>query len=164
MPRTRFSLIVAAALATATIGCSSGRDPLAPTPPASELRAAPTLVTVAGTALRLETYLWRDFQPISPPDGKPLIAVMRVRAADGGTVPGGLQVDAAWVVNGGAVWAAEVRDEHGSSNAQYYEVVGRDGPKWGPGITVDVIVRVRDAQAGASRLLRAADQPIRMTQ
>src|SRR2546426_9873342 len=51
----------------------------------SELHNAPQQTTLAGVTLQLETYLWRDYQPVAPPDGEPLIAVLRVKSVDGAT-------------------------------------------------------------------------------
>src|SRR5438552_2287407 len=44
----------------------------------------------------------------------------------------------------------------------FFEVVARDGPKWGPGIAVDVVVRLRDG-AGHEVLLQARAQWINRT-
>lgn len=149
-----------ALLLGAALGC--GADPAGPRPlPAPELRAAPLTVTLAGATLALETSLWRDFQPSSPPDGKPLIAVMRVRTAGGSPMPPAVRADAAWVVYGDRVWSAAVAEEY-PREASSFEVVAREGPKWGPGVTVDVVVRLRDA-GGATALLRATAQPIHRT-
>ena len=158
----RSTAFTSLALAGVLLGCSS--DPAGPRPrPAPELRATPVRVTVDGTALLLESYLWRDFQPSSPPDGKPLIAVLRIKSADGSEVPQGVRADAVWVVFGDDVWAAPIAEERPrGAPAEGFEVVARDGPKWGPGVTVDVVVRLRDA-AGRTVLLRAPDQPIHRT-
>jgi hypothetical protein len=40
--------------------------------------------------------------------------------------------------------------------------VARDGPKWGPGIEVDVVIRLRDA-AGRHVLLQAREQLVHRT-
>jgi hypothetical protein len=117
---------------------------------------------VGGAIIRLEPYLWRDFQPISPPDGKPLIAVLRVRTTNGAAITPGLRADTAWVVNGPTAWVAAVILEHASSDSTYFEVVAREGPKWGPGINVDVVLRLHDA-SGAPVFLRANAQPIHRT-
>lgn len=140
-----------------------GSSPTAPTPGAAELASAPTAVTVAGKSLRLETFLTRDFMPISPPDGKPLGGVLRIRTADSSGVPATVRADMVWVLNGSETWSAVPREERSrSETAPVYELIARDGPKWGPGITVDVVVRLRDA-AGRSFLLRAPNQDIRGT-
>src|SRR5204862_1647212 len=139
--------------------CSVGPPSLVP----SELHNAPQQTTLAGVTLQLETYLWRDYQPIAPPDGEPLIAVLRVKSVDGATIPAALQADSAWVINGNLVWATSVREERPrGTDPTFFEVVARDGPKWGPGIAVDVVVRLRDG-AGHQVLLQARAQWINRT-
>jgi hypothetical protein len=146
-------------LAFALWGCGSA-SPTTPTPPASELATAPTTVLVAGKSLTLQTSLWRDFMPISPPDGKPLGVVLRVRTEDASEVPSAVRADMVWVLNGGESWSSVPREERTrSETSPLYELVARDGPKWGPGITVDVVVRLRDG-SGRAFLLRAPKQDI----
>ena len=135
---------------------------VAPRDPA-ELRVAPTTVVVGGTALSLDADLWRDFQPISPPNGKPLVAVVRLHSVDGTAIPASVRVAGLWIVNGGDVWTASPREQQlRTLGASMFEVVARDGPKWGPAIDVDVVVGVRDG-AGALSLLRAPAQRINRT-
>jgi len=142
-------------------GCGGG--PVAPTPVSpSELATAPTTVSVSGKSLTLGTYLWRDFQPISPPDGKPLIAVLRVTTDDGTNVPATVRADMVWVLYGTEIWSAVPQERLRSDTAPVYEAAAHDGPKWGPGVNVDVVIRLRDAN-GRALLLRAPDQPIRTT-
>ena len=133
-----------AAVMCAVIACSPDRS------------LAPDLVTMEGATVRAEAYLWRDFAPSSPPDGQPLVATLRIQTTDGSLIPPTLTADSAWLYNGGAVWATTVVQEQ-PRNATYFEVVARNGPKWGPGIEVDVVVRLRDS-AGRSLLLQAPRQ------
>jgi len=134
------------------IACSSERTNAPPAPP---------LVTVDGVSFRLDTFLWRDFMPISPPDGKPLVAVLRILTTDGSSIPASVAADSVWVYNGSEVWATAVVEEQPRNNS-YFEVVAREGPKWGPGIEVDVVVRLRDG-AGHRFLLQARRQLISRT-
>lgn len=162
---SRPSLVFACALVPLAALAGCGADgPTAPgSIPVSELSAAPTTVVVAGKTLTLGSELWRDFQPISPPDGKPLIGALQVTASDGSAVPEGVRADAVWLVMGTEVWLGTPREERPrTETAPVYELVARDGPKWGPGVNVDVVIRLRD---GTNRdvLLRAANQPIRGT-
>ena len=151
-------LLVATALAGA--GC---REPMEPNGSRSidQLRAVPTSTQVGGRDLVLRTELWRDFMPIAPPDGRPLVALIRVTAADGGALPAGLGIDSFWVIHGRELWQARPEPGAGSDD-RTLEVVARDGPKWGPGVNVDVVVRIVDA-AGKSHLMRAPEQPVGRT-
>jgi hypothetical protein len=148
-----------ALLAVALIACHD--SPTAPVPPAG-FRSAPAIVQVAGQSLTLETFLWRDFQPSSPPDGKPLLVVVRVHAAGDIAVSDAVRFDGVWVVNGADVWGSKLDATPYASLVPYLEGTARNGPKWGPGIRVDVVVRLRDANGGAV-LLRARDQLIART-
>jgi hypothetical protein len=122
----------------------------------------PTQVRVDGHDLTLEAHLWRDFQPISPPDGKPLIAVLWIKTADGRPFPAGVVADRVSVVYGDLVWTAPARQENESWHPSVLEAIARDGPKWGPEVTVDVVVRLR-GPGGGEFLLRAPDQRIGRT-
>jgi hypothetical protein len=129
----------------------------------AQLQTAADTIEMSGHTYVLETYLWRDFQPISPPDGKPLIALIRLVEVDSNDIPDEICVDRIWVVNGDQVWAAEFSDEpRPSTPDSKLERVARDGPKWGPGIEVDVVVGVQ-AGSGSLRLLAARKQTIHRT-
>ena len=166
MRHTRTSFGIASTLLlTALAACE--REPAGPSlgavPPA--VRTAPTTVTFGGKSLTLETSLWRDFMPgaNTSPDGSPLIAGMRIHAAENATVPTNVQVDSAWVILGDQAWAVHpVQEQPRGSTAPYFEVVARDGPKWGPNVRVDVTVRLNDG-AGHTALLRAPNQLIGRT-
>ena len=130
---------------------------------AFELRQAPLAVTMEGKTLELEPYVYRDFAPISEPNGKPMIAGLRIHTSDGSPVPASIVADAMWVVRGDDVWAAVPVMEHSRAvTAPWYELVARGGPKWEPGGIIDVIVRLRSTNGG-TKFLRAADEPIHQT-
>jgi hypothetical protein len=144
----------------ATCACNS---PLSPD--LDDLTAAPEAIVVGGRAYTLETYLYRDFMPISPPDGRPLTTVIWVTAEDRKPFPAKLDADRIWVVNGGEIWEAKL--SAGSSSGDparqhQLEKVAQNGPKWGPGIYVDVVVRLRESN-GKDYLLRASNQYIART-
>lgn len=130
---------------------------------ASTLTASPTTVVIEGQTLTLAASLWRDFQPISPPDGKPMIAGLQVQSLGGSAVPATVTADTVWLVHGTDVWSGVAREERSRQDtAPVYEVVARDGPKWGPGVLVDVILQLRHASGRVSRL-RVANQLVRAT-
>lgn len=127
------------------------------------LEDVPTRIQVEGRELTLETYLYRDFMPESPPDGRPLIAGLRVRAVDGGALPAGLSADSVAVVYRDEVWTAPVVVvEQSSRIPNILELVARNGPKWPTGATVDAVLFLHDA-GGRNHRLRAAGQTIHRT-
>ncbi|CAF1317417.1 unnamed protein product [Didymodactylos carnosus] len=121
-------------------------------------------VSVGGKELLLETYIWRDFMPICPKDGTPMIAILKICTINSSPFPADVQADLAWIVYGTQAWAIHVLEERPRTcERTYLRVVGRDGPKWGPRISVDVIVQLRDAQ-GKTFLLPAYSQTVHCTE
>ncbi len=141
-----------------------GEDDTPDIPPLSELRAAPERVVIDGANLVLSTSMWRDFMPHAPPGGHPLIAIFYISTADSSMFPEGVASDAAFVVNAEQVWAAEYSRENPELDQSPYRIVmiARDGPKWGPNVEVDAIVRLQDS-GGSAYLLAARGQHIGAT-
>jgi len=130
-----------------------------------ELLSAPEEIEIANRRYVLEADLWRDFMPISPPDGKPLISQIWVTATDLLEFPQSIDADRIWVVNGRDVWEAGFSDEERPqylSRKHQLNKVARKGPKWGPGIKVDVVVRVIDGKNN-TYLIRSSDRSIHRT-
>ncbi len=126
----------------------------------SDRLLAPRLVSIAGATVRVDASLWRDFQPIAPPDGQPLVGIFAVRTIDDTPIPPGVTADSAWVYNGVLAWATAVVEEHPrGEGASFFEVVARNGPKWAPGIEVDVVLQLHDA-TGQRVLIQAPRQRI----
>lgn len=127
------------------------------------LLAAPEKIVINGSEYVLETNLWRDFMPSSPPDGKPLIALIKVKTPETSTISPEINATRLWIVNNKEIWETEFSDEERPVAKDILEKVARNGPKWSPGITVDVVVRVIDSRSGGEYLLRASDQNIYRT-
>jgi hypothetical protein len=149
--RLRFPVSVAATVLIAACGSS----PVAPGEDHSitQLRAAPTSVNVGGVSLRLTPLVWRDFQPISPPDGKPMIVALRVTTG-GSAFPPGVTAPRAWVLFEEGVWPAIISEEVPyAPGGPMREWVIRNGPKWGPNVYVDVIIELVTGPSTAFLLL-----------
>lgn len=160
--RGRLVDLLPAVLSCLALGCPS---PVIPSVPLEELLSAPLEIEVAGRIFTLETDLWRDFMPVSPPDGSDLRAVVRITAVDLQPFPPELDADRLWVINGRNVWETAFSGENRPPDGLHphqLEKLARGGPKWETGIRVEVVVRVV-ARTGLSYLLRAADQPIHRT-
>jgi len=125
--------------------------------------AAPERVEIDGREYTLAASLWRDFMPMAPPNGESLIAALRVSPADAMPPLANLAIDHVWVLNGEKQWSVAVGKPSGGgqSPATQLELSVRGGPKWGPGITVDVVVRLK--QGKQTWLVRAAGVPIKRT-
>ena len=133
----------------------------------NDLRKAPTAVVLDGRSLHLSAYPWRDFMPsnLNGSDGSPMMVGLKVVSADQKPFPSGLRIDRAWVLLGEQIW--EVPDLRGRvkahadedswidcSDSPVCKTTARGGPKWGPGVFVDVIVRLTDRE-GKHHFLQA---------
>lgn len=145
-------------------GCSGSPESGSSVPFVSleQLAAAPIAVSIEQHSIRLSTYLYRDFMPISPPDGKPMIAVAKIASADSSPLPSGLDADRIWLINGDQVWQGTFSSEARPSDPALLEKVLRNGPMWSPGSKVDVVVRI--ISPGSEQfLLRAPKQLVHRT-
>lgn len=160
------SLLWFSALACGLLTASCGHGlmaPMVPKVPIRLLESAPDTVKVAGARLVLSAFLWRDFMPSSPADGKPMIAVIHLVTADSTDIPADLSPTCLWVLNGRQIWASTFSAEARPPGPPYeLERVARDGPKWGPNIDVDVVVGIEDQ--GVIRLVAARRQRVIRTE
>ncbi len=160
---TAFLGVLALAGCTESNGSRVGVVRLERLPEGADIVSAPEQVDVASRQYTLGTYLWRDFMPISPPDGQPLIALVTILATDLLPFPSDLDADRLYVINGEEAWVVDLPARQGLLLPDYQlDKIARDGPKWGPAITVDVVVRLVET-GGGGYLLRAADQMILRT-
>ena len=152
--------VASAALLVSLAACA--RSPASPTV-SSDPKDAPDSVRVAGKTVTLKASLTRDFMPIAPIDGRPLMAVLTVTTVDQTPFPAGVTADRAWVFYAGLTWETTVAQEgQRPADAPSLEVVARDGPKWGPQAEVDVVVRLWDSR-GHEYLVQAKRQTIKAT-
>ena len=143
--------------------CAAGAtDPVLVSVPA-QVRTAATSAVLSGQTVQIDAYLWRDFQPSSPADGKPLTATVDARTADGTILRSTVSADSVWVISGTQAWATRaVEQQAPNATSPYLQIVARDGPNWAPGTHVDVVVRLHDG-AGPAVYVRIADQTIGRT-
>lgn len=147
------------------IGCSDvGEQYVAPPPDIllNQLLAFPETTIVSGRTLYLTTSMYRDFMPISPPDGKPLGGGVYITATDTSALNNVISSDAIWIVFGQEIWKSWLKDSPGGNRKNQLVKYFRDGLKWGPHVFVDVVVRLKDNQ-GNIYFLRASKQWIGRT-
>ncbi len=94
----------------------------------------------------LDAYLWRDFMPFSPPDGRPIISINWLRNLDSTLIPNNIDLTKQYVIHGDSVWISDYEIESPPNQIEYkIEKVSRGGPKWGPHIYVDVVSNIHDS-------------------
>ena len=143
--------------------------------PLKELRNAPATVVLDNKSLRLSTYPWRDFSPGSVGlDGTRMMVAVKVMTDDKQPMPSGIRIDRVWVLYGDQSW--EVSDLRGRQvgheltkdpwrkcgTSPECEVSLQGGPMWGPGVYVDIVVRLTDSK-GKEYFLQAPNQYVHVT-
>jgi hypothetical protein len=147
--------------------CKSSKitGPTIPSVDLNTLLSAPEQIQISEKIYFLETFLWRDFQPQCPPDGEPLIASIWIIVKDSLDLPSSLDANRLWVIKDKKwVWETNFSNEQTIPWPYKLEKVARNGPKWGPGIYVDVVVMVIDKNDNKKYLLRASNQYIYRTE
>ena len=94
----------------------------------------------------LEAYLWRDFQPESPPNGQPMISINRLIDVNSVKTPDNISMVKQYVIYQDSIWISDYENEMAPSQPEYkIEKVSRNGPEWGPKVYVDVISQIYDS-------------------
>jgi len=105
---------------------------------ADSLRLTPTALQIGNDSLFLTTYVWRDFMPTTGKDGSVLYCSNQLTYKDSLPIPAGLEFKTQYVISGNQVWTNEHVDID-SGNPYVIRGVINGGPKWEPGIFVDVV-------------------------
>jgi hypothetical protein len=131
-----------------------------------ELAAIPTEIAIGAQKISLDIFLWRDFQPISPPEGKPMLALVKLVNPESNEAIAleGVAATRIWVFHrddksnnaSGEIWTTQLTQQLAS------EYMARQGPKWEPGTQIDVVVEIVD-DAENVYFLKAAQQIIQRT-
>ena len=142
------------AVLMATAGCGTACRSCRPA--AASPASAPERVEIGGREYTLTANAWRDFQPVAPPNGQPLVVVVKVSPSDMMPLPSDIAIDHVWVLNGKEQWSAAP-----APGATGLETAVINGPKWGPGIKVEVVARLKRGEQ--TWLVRAAGVDIKRT-
>ena len=138
-----------------------------------DLRSAPAEIVLDSKPLSLTAFPWRDFMPgnLYGAEGSPLMVGLRVTASDAKPFPSGVRIDRAWVILGGQIWEvlnlrtqlkSPADNQNGWINCSESfgcQATIREGPRWGPSVEVDVVVRLTD-KGGQHYLIQSQKQKI----
>ena len=105
---------------------------------ATELKSTPENVVIGSNTFFLRTGLWRDFMPTPDNNRSAMICLNFLTEKDSSAIMSIIELKKQYVVKGDEVWTAEY-SEVKKSEKSVIEGVVREGPKWEPLITVDVI-------------------------
>ena len=111
----------------------------------------------------LETYLCRDFQPISPPNGKPLSSINYLVRADSNAIPTNIKLKLQYVVNSDSVWIANYLNNTRQTPEFKQFKISTNGPKWGPHIFVNIIAIITDTIANRDYFIKQSNAFISRT-
>lgn len=127
---------------------------------AQVLKSAPEQLTVDNLNFELRTSLWRDFMPIAEEDGSPLMAVNDLVEKDSLAISEEVKLKKLYVIQEHKIWTTTYSnikqvDDHVLTGG------AKGGPKWGPGVAVDVVCEFEIA--GQIYRILAKSQPVEGT-
>ena len=110
-------------------------------------KAVDTLI-IGSNSFVLDAFLWRDFMPISPKDGKPMIAINWLISTGSVKIPDNISMVKQYVIYKNEIWEADYENEDPAPSLPEYKMerISRNGPKWGPNIYVDVISKIHNSK------------------
>ena len=114
------------------ISCSDDGVSVPPDIPIQTLLTTPDTIVVENRKMYLSTFLWRDFQPVSPKDGKPLIALVYVTGVDTMQLRITISADAVWIVYINQAWKSWLVNQDippADVKQNCLVKIARDGPK-----------------------------------
>ena len=112
---------------------------------ATELKSkALNSIVIDGDSYKIEATVWRDFMPVSPPNGKGMISINTLINQNSQPIPDKLKMAEQYVIYDHSVWISGYENSGISGINWQRERVSRNGPKWGPGVYVDVISLIKD--------------------
>lgn len=124
------------------------------------LQMAPERISVGDMHLKLKVYLWRDFQPITPPGGRPLKARVSLEEESGKEISGKFKLLKLYVLRDGEVWESTPSPQVGVQEESHRVTgIAQNGPLWDTDKPVDVILQFEGPE-GKVFYLKAPQQHI----
>jgi len=128
---------------------------------ANELRSLPDSLIIENNTLILNTYLWRDYMPVSEKNGSKMYCVNKLTDINKQPIISTISLKKQYIVKDDEVWTAEYMQLK-DSPSYILEGYVNGGPKWGPNIKVDVICEFE--HLGITYRIHAKAQQINKTE
>ena len=109
-------------------------------PDKNDLLAAPTEVSINGVAIPVNVSIWIDRLPGPEPFQRPICAI--VIPNDDAVLPADLRIDAIAVIKGDEIWVPQIIEDQTMIRGGFLTLAIRNGPKWGSGSKVEILVRL----------------------
>lgn len=131
----------------------------------AKLKSKTVDTLVIGTSMYvLDAYIWRDFMPVSPPGGKPMNSINWLVNVNLQSIPDNLTMVKQYVIYNDSVWISDYEIISATSQPPHkMEAISRNGPHWGPGVSVEVVSLIRDSSTGKDYFLSRKDVNITQT-
>ena len=126
------------------------------------MQSAPDTITVEDKQLYLTTWLYIDFGDKNYWAYETLFVGCFILSTDKKSIYDLITVETVWIVYKNQVWHSQLREWGMAPRSIWPELAMESvdrGPKWGPDVYVDVIIKVIDKK-GNPQLLRAPNQLI----
>jgi hypothetical protein len=152
---------VACCLALLAVGCGTALKGAQVSK--ASLRVAPDMAEIDGREFKLSASAWRDFMPIVPPGGNPMIVFVKLTCDDMMPMPLDLGIDHIWTLKGDEQWdgPTQAAKESPEQVGPRLEATVSGGPKWDTGSQIDVVVRL--TRGKEVWLVRAAGVTVKRT-
>ena len=151
--RVRSAMLVA--VIVALCGCSediSGQVTKAWS--VDQIAAFPDSIAIDGRVMYISASANRDFMPIAPSDGRPLSAGVQLLGLTNGPIDWTPKDPVLYIILGDSMWISSARSQQASYAASLlWEFSASDGPKWGPGAVVDIVLEFGVAPGNRCRII-----------
>jgi hypothetical protein len=104
----------------------------------------------------LDVSLIREFSPICPPNGQPMMSNVILREIDSVAIPKNIDLVKQYVILKDSIWFSNLSKVNKFNEKVEYQLWKHSnmGPKWGPNILADVIVAICDSITKKEYLIR----------
>ena len=124
----------------------------------------PQTQTIGIYNFRLEASLARNFMPIIPSGGAPLVAVINLVETEQKNIKGKFELQMFKIAASERTWQPTFLSDTISSNEYEIKRVSHDGPQLAPGRFVDVIGEFKSLETGKIYEILASRQEIRRSE
>ena len=119
-----------------------------------QIAAFPDSIAIDGPVMYISASANRDFMPIAPSDGRPLSAGVQLLGLTNGPIEWTPKDPVLYVILGDRMWISSARSQQAWYAASLlWEFSASDGPKWGPGAVVDIVLEFGVAPGNRCRII-----------